>query len=178
MKGQSPKAQLSPSKVRVLAKRRQTSVGGSFRTRSPDPGQLSSLRERGAQDASRTQTQRGPADWVLCRLLPLLGGRDRDEWEFHYCLKAWAQPVGGLGEGSGALQDRALSLFPGPLSSLAGPRPGKLEEEKAGTRLLPHCPPDDHHYTDWMHSLPVAHWWLIACGQAPLQHRPMAEQDH
>ena len=121
---------------------------------------------------------RGPADWVLCRLLPLLGGRDRDEWEFHYCLKAWAQPVGGLGEGSGALQDRALSLFPGPLSSLAGPTPGKLEGEKAGTRLLPHSPPDDHHYTDWMHSLTVAHWRSVACGQAPLQHQPTAEQDH
>lgn len=32
----------------------------------------------------------------------------------HYCLKAWVQPVGGLGEDSGALWDTAPSLFPGP----------------------------------------------------------------
>jgi len=48
-KGQSPKAQHSPSKVPVLAKRRQISVGGSFRARFPHPAQLSSLRELGAQ---------------------------------------------------------------------------------------------------------------------------------
>ena len=36
-KGQSPKAQPSPSKVQVLAKRRESSVGSSFRARFPYP---------------------------------------------------------------------------------------------------------------------------------------------
>ena len=54
-KGQGPKAQLSPSKVQVLAKRRQISVGGSLRARSPDPAQLSSLREPGTQDPTGPQ---------------------------------------------------------------------------------------------------------------------------
>ena len=38
-----PKAQLASSKVLVLAKRRQISVGSSLRTRSPNPAKLSSL---------------------------------------------------------------------------------------------------------------------------------------
>ena len=48
-KGQSPKAQLSPSKAPVLGKRRQISVGNSFRARFPYPAQLSSLRKPGIQ---------------------------------------------------------------------------------------------------------------------------------
>ena len=44
-KEQRPKAQLPPSKVPALAKRRQISVGSSFRARFPHPAQLSSLRE-------------------------------------------------------------------------------------------------------------------------------------
>lgn len=47
----SPRAQLSPSKVQVLAKRRPTSVGGSLRARFPDSVQLPSLRSL----APRTQ---------------------------------------------------------------------------------------------------------------------------
>ena len=42
-KGQSPKAQLSPSKVPVLAKRRQISVGSSFGARFSQRAQLLSL---------------------------------------------------------------------------------------------------------------------------------------
>ena len=48
-KGQSPKAQHSPSKVPVLAKRRQISVGGSFRARFPHPAQPLSLKEPDVQ---------------------------------------------------------------------------------------------------------------------------------
>lgn len=47
----SPRAQPSPSKVQVLAKRRPTSVGGSLRARFPDSVQLPSLRSL----APRTQ---------------------------------------------------------------------------------------------------------------------------
>ena len=48
-KGHGSNRQLSPSKISGLAKRRQISVGGSFRARFPHPAQLSSLRELGAQ---------------------------------------------------------------------------------------------------------------------------------
>ena len=48
-KGQSPKAQLLPSKVPVLTKRRQISVGSYFRAGFPHPPQLPSLREPGIQ---------------------------------------------------------------------------------------------------------------------------------
>ena len=48
-KGQGPQAQLSPSEVQVLAKRREFSVGSSLMARSSDPAQPSSLRELGAQ---------------------------------------------------------------------------------------------------------------------------------
>ena len=48
-KGQSPKAQLSPSKVPVLAKRRQISFGSSFGVRFSQCAQLLSLREPGPQ---------------------------------------------------------------------------------------------------------------------------------
>ena len=48
-KGQSPNAQLSLFKVPVLTKRRQISVGSSFRAKFPHPAQLSPLREPGIQ---------------------------------------------------------------------------------------------------------------------------------
>ena len=48
-KGQSPKAQLSPSKVLALTKGRESSAGSSFRARFPHSAQLSSLREPGTQ---------------------------------------------------------------------------------------------------------------------------------
>ena len=44
-KGQGPKAQLSATKVPVLANRRQISVGSSVGARFPHLAQLSSLRE-------------------------------------------------------------------------------------------------------------------------------------
>ena len=48
-KGQGPKAQLSATKVPVLAKRRQISVGSSLGARFPHLAQLSSLRQPGNQ---------------------------------------------------------------------------------------------------------------------------------
>ena len=47
--GQGPKAQLSPSKAPVLAKKRQISTGSSFTASFPYPAQLSPLREPGTQ---------------------------------------------------------------------------------------------------------------------------------
>ena len=47
--------------------------------------------------------------------LPLpLGHRGRDGGKVHCRLKAWAWSAGGLGEGSGGLQDTAPCLFHGP----------------------------------------------------------------
>lgn len=44
-KGKGPKTKLSSSKVLVLVKRRQISVGGLHRAKSPNPAQQSSLGE-------------------------------------------------------------------------------------------------------------------------------------
>ena len=46
---------------------------------------------------------------------------------FTAAMRPEPRPVGGLGEGSGALQSTALSLFPRPSSSHTGPRPGEPE---------------------------------------------------
>ena len=62
----------------------------------------------------------GPADCVPCRQPLPLGCRGGDRGEVHRCLKAWARPVGGLGEGSGTLQDTAPSLFPKSPGSPSG----------------------------------------------------------
>ena len=48
-KGPGSEAKLSLSKVPILAKRRQISPCSSLRAKSPDPAQLSLLREPGAQ---------------------------------------------------------------------------------------------------------------------------------
>ena len=49
------KSQPSPSRVLVLAKRRQISVGSPLREKSPDTAPLSSLRGPGAQDPTDPQ---------------------------------------------------------------------------------------------------------------------------
>ena len=56
----------------------------------------------------------------------------------------------GLSDGSGALQDKVPSLFPGPSSSPTDPKLAKLEGllEKASIYLLSDFPPDDQHTTD------------------------------
>ena len=100
--------------------------------------------------------------------------RDRDWGEVHQDLKSWARPVGGPGEGSGALQDTAPRLFPGaPQLTHSGPSDpgqGELEGpgEEAGICLLPHSPHDSHHSTNcWMNpptkgrSLTVSHSLIV-----------------
>ena len=126
-KGEGPKAQLSPSKVQAWLGeggpvtlpwnicptpnlgppacaqawlKRQISVGGSLRARSPD---LPSCHHWGSQ-SPRTQLTLRPPKWrgpglttcVLCRLPLPLGHRDGDGREAHCCLKAWAWPWRGL----------------------------------------------------------------------------------
>ena len=61
----------------------------------------------------------------------LLGHRDRERGEVHCSLRPGPWLVGGLGEGSGALQDIVPSLFPGPSSSPAGSR---LSEQRVSRR--------------------------------------------
>ena len=112
-KGQCPKQQCSPSKVPGLTKMRQSSAGNSIRAKSPDPPHLSSLKEPGAQPKWPLRLLRTPQGGERSNpgWLPLLQGqRDRDRGEVH-CLPQ--RLVGGLGEGSGAIQDTAPSLFSG-----------------------------------------------------------------
>ena len=129
-KGQSPKAQPSPSKVQVLA---NSSVSSSFRARFPHPAQLSSLREPGTQPTGPQSPQAaqmgraGLTDCSLHRWPLLLGWRDRDGAGVHCRLKAWAKLVEGLSGGSGAPWDVVPSLFLGPSSPPAGPRLDKME---------------------------------------------------
>ena len=128
-KGPGSKAQLMPSEVHVLTERRQISAGGgALRARIPDPVQVSSLREPGAQPnwpsgssshlygrGQFLQTVTQPdchcyqaAETKMGRGSPLPQGLGRAS--------------GGFDEGSGALQDAAPSLLPRPPSS-SGLRP-------------------------------------------------------
>ena len=116
-KGQCPKEQLSPSKVLCLARRRQSSAGSSLRTRSQDPPHPSSLKEPGAQPTWSSGSsglpngeRPGPTDSNPGRRPLLWGQRHRDRGEVH-CLPQ--RLAGGLGEGSGAIEDTASSLFSG-----------------------------------------------------------------
>ena len=118
----------------------------------PDPVQLSSLRKPGDQTNWPSGSSGHPSGGVggnqlpqtdSGRLMLLSGHRDKDRGEVHHCLKAWATPVGGLAEGSGAQQDTAPGLFPWPPRSPTGPRTGnRLGEPKEA--LSPHSPSDDH----------------------------------
>ena len=166
IRGQVP-TQLTPSKVPVQAKSRQSSAGGSLRAKSPDPAQLSSLREPGAQPnwpsgSSGRQTGRpGPTVYDPGRRSLLLAWRDRDGGEVHCCLKAWGWALLRALEPC-RTQAPAWSL--GPPSSPAGPRPGELEGlgEKAGIWLLPHSPPQNHQPTAvWIRSLSILDGWLL-----------------
>ena len=98
-KKQSPKAQLSPSKVPVLPKRRQSSAGSSFRARFPQPAQLSALGSpnphwlcllRLRKWGTPGLTDCSPGRWPL-----LEGHRDRVGREAHRCLQVWATANGG-----------------------------------------------------------------------------------
>ena len=180
-KGQSPKAQLLPSKVPVLAKRRKISLGSSFKAKFPYPTQLSSLREPGIQPNWPSVSSGHPNGETRSHKLWLIqmvtgSGSQRQGWEEVHCFsKSGPQLVEGLSEGSGALQDVVPglpSLLPGPSSSPAGPRLGKLEglQEKACICLLPHFPPDDHHPMDcWPNHFPSGPLLTFTSGQDPLQ---------
>ena len=118
-KNQVPRHNFHPLRSRSwLSKRRQISAGGSLRARSPDPAQLSSVREPSALDPPGPQapqaTQMAGANahrLAPCRPpLPLVGtGRGRGE--VHYGPQAWARPVGDPGQGSG-IQRPVCSLGP------------------------------------------------------------------
>ena len=106
--------QTFPSKVPVLAKRRQSSVGGFLRARSPDPAQLSWLREPGANPQAPQVAQMVGREGARSHRLQLSGCRGEGRGEVHSCFKAWSCPVCG---------PRSLhSLFPGPPRSPSGPK--------------------------------------------------------
>ena len=120
-KGQGTKAQLSPSRVLVLGKRRQISAGGSRRARSPDSAQLSSLRGPGLR-SSWPSGLRPPTAWwrrqasqtvtqADCRCSYFT---DTGRCGGSLLLQAWAEARGGHGGGSGARQETDSGLSPGP----------------------------------------------------------------
>ena len=127
-KGQSCKAQLSPSKVPVLAKRRQISAGSSL-----GPGSHPAVIPEGSRHPTQLALSLarlpkwGDQFSQVRQTALLLGHRDRERGEVHCSLRPGPWLVGGLGEGSGALQDIVRSLFPEPFSSPTGSRLGELE---------------------------------------------------
>ena len=85
-----------------------------------------------APQAAQTVVRRpGPTGCNPCRLRLSLGHRGGDGGEVHCHVEAWGGPVDGHGEGSGALQDTAPSLFPGPPSS---PAQGRVSWRAPGRR--------------------------------------------
>ena len=125
-------AQSSRSKETDLL-RKQISVGGSLRDRSPDLVQLSSLRKPGAQDPTSPLAPQATQTWVGGRfhilsprqmlLLPL-GHRAGERGEVHRHLKARPHQSGGPDEGSGALQAQPPACSPGPPYHLLTQGPG------------------------------------------------------
>ena len=139
--------------------------------------------------------QAAPADRVPGRLLPS-GCRGGDGREVCHGLKAWTQPVGGLGEGSGS--PAGHSPEPVPWATAHPPVQGQVSQrarEKAGIHLLSSSPPQDYNSTEidwptngrcltvihlgegptaapangWAGPLTGGHWQLLSWGMSPLQ---------
>ena len=129
-KGQSCKAQLSPSKVPVLAKRRQISAGSSL-----GPGSHPAVIPEGSRHPTQLALSlaRLPkwgdqvSDCDPDRRSLLVGSRDSMGERVTTASRPGPKLVEGLTEGSGALQDIVRSLFPEPFSSPTGSRLGELE---------------------------------------------------
>lgn len=135
----------------VLADRRQISIGGSFRARSPDPAQPSSLTEPGITDwpalrllrhfklqGEVLETTYVPGRWPLPS-----GHRGGDGEKLTTASRPGARPMGGLGKNPRALQNRVLLA-----QRLGEPREPRKSFE---IHLLPHFAPEDHHSADG--------WW-------------------
>ena len=160
--------------------KRQISVGGSLRARSPDPAQLSLLREPGTQDPTGPQAPQatqmvGARSPRLCSMQTSAAIRSQ--------RKGWGRGSQGLGLASGwfwrglwSPAGHTPSLFPGSPRSPAGPRPGELAgpREKAGICLLAHSPPDNLLTVGLIPSNGCS-LTVARLGAGPLQRRPMAE---
>ena len=100
-KKQSPKAQFSPSKGPVLAKRRQISVCNSFRARFPHLTRLSSLREKAVQPNWSSVSSGFPngetrSHILWPRQMATAIRSQRQGWGRGFCcLKAWVKVRGG-----------------------------------------------------------------------------------
>ena len=130
-KEQSPKAQFSPSKGPVLAKRRQILVWSSFRARFPHlfschPWGRKASNTTGPQSPQTSQMGRlGLTNCDPDRQPLLLGHRELgDGGEVFCCLKAWAKVWGRASWGPCSLAGHVPSLFSGPSSSPCWPKAG------------------------------------------------------
>ena len=101
-KGHGLRTHTSLSEVAVLAEE-QGSAGGSLRARSsPDPAQLSSLREPGSRDPTDTRTPQGAETGGGGQFLQTASmqttttvGMQTQAWgEAHHCTKVWATASG------------------------------------------------------------------------------------
>ena len=125
----------------VLAERRQGSSGGSLRARSPDSVQVSWPREPGAQDQTGPQVpqdaQMAGARSIDCILQTATAMRSqRQKWGSKSSLSQGLGLASGWPcEGSGALQDRASSLFPGPSNLPTALRLGELQVPREKARI-------------------------------------------
>ena len=169
-------AQLSPSQVPVLAERRQSSAGSFLRARSPDPAQLSSLRETGTQpnkpsDSSGLPQGGGssyrlwPRQTAATIEVTQTGMRKGFTAASRPSPGQWMALVSAL-EPCRTQPPACLLAVPSPTSSPAGPRLGKLEglREKAGICLLPHSPPEDHSTTNcWLSHLSNGASLTVGC---------------
>ena len=182
-KGPGLKARLSSSEVPILAERRQISAGSSLKVRSPEPAQLSSLRDPGAHDSTGPQALQG-AQTVGGRLHPVRTAAAIRWWEW----QTGSPPPQGLGPTSGQLwwglwipAGHVPQFIPWAPRSLTDLRPDELEAPRRRPGSTSYLTlPDDHHSADhWLnHPLMVTHWQLITWGRSPLWCWPMAEQDH
>lgn len=116
-----PAPSLGPPTSTQAGLRRQISAGGALGARSPDPVQLSSLRQLGAQDPTgfqspqALQTAGGQVPRTAARQTAAALRSQCGDWGDLHCLSAWARPAGSIGKGCGAQQDRAPSLSPHPI---------------------------------------------------------------
>lgn len=149
-----PAPSLGPPTSTQAGLRRQISAGGALGARSPDPVQLSSLRQLGAQDPTgfqspqALQTAGGQVPHTAARQTAAALRSQCGDWgDLHCGLSAWPGQRAALARAVEPSRTEPLACPPTPSTGL---RPGEQEGSgvKAGVRLLPPSLPDYHHSPD------------------------------